>query len=195
MVTVSNLCQPFQLFFFHTYTSISQSLIFGNFLSATILASWLTSISCTRLSQPWCQDVLSEITLDLFGGLSVLDHFYYRKLVIFDHHLYLLNNASKLLLGPEHELHERMGKVFNNAMLLFFLVVCFDLNCGWFAPHLLFERVVSKRSNRDGCGSGSRCNAGDGFSSKSDKDDCNNDSVVQSDLEKALVYRVEKQLL
>ena len=60
---------------------------------ATMIVNWLKCTACTRLSQPWYQDILSTITLDLVGSVSVLRHYFYGDLALCNGHLYLLANA------------------------------------------------------------------------------------------------------
>lgn len=60
-----------------------------------------------------------------------------------------------------------MGEIIRNAMLLFSLSACVDLNCSWFIPNLLFERVVIKTLFADTFGSGNNDDNNDDDGSKS----------------------------
>lgn len=95
-----------------------------------MIISWLKCTSYVGLSQPWCQNVLLTITLDLVGNVSVLRHYFYDDLALCNSYLYLLTNAVQLVLASMNQLRLRIAKVFISAVSLFFFAVYIDKNCG-----------------------------------------------------------------
>lgn len=103
---------------------------------------WLKYSLYLRLSKPWCQDVLSDVTLDLVGCISVLSHFYYGNLTFCHRHICLLTNALQLELTYDPQLCKRIEELLRNAMSLLSLAGYMNLNYDWFILKLLFERVA-----------------------------------------------------
>lgn len=101
-----------------------------NLSLATMVVSWLKCISCTGLSEPWYQDVLLIITLDLVGGVFVLRHYFYSDLALCNGHLYRLANAVQLALALMDQLHVQIAEVFKSAVFLFSFAACVDQNSG-----------------------------------------------------------------
>ncbi len=104
--------------------------------STTNVDDWLKYLSCLGLGKLWCQDILSDVTLDLVGCVSVLGHFYYEDQTFCHRHLCLLTNTLQLEPSPDLQLCGRMRELFRNGMSLSSLAACVDSNRGWFIPNL-----------------------------------------------------------
>lgn len=162
-----------------------QSSKTNNLSLATMVISWLKCTLCTVLSQPWYQNILPTITLDLVGSVSVLGYYFHGNLALCNSYLYLLANAIQLAPAPIDQLHVQIAEIFKSAEFLSSLAACVDKNRGWFELSLLFKRVVFSQSDCDGSENNSRSNKGNGGGK----------SKIESDVKKRCVYRKDKELL
>lgn len=152
---------------------------------AIIVISWLKCISCIELSQPYCRNVLSTITFDLVSGVSILGHYFYCDLALFNYYLYLLANIIQLAPVLIDQLRTRIAEIFKSAVFLVSLTTCIDKNFSWFALSLLFEKVVFLQSD-------SNCSRGN---SESNKGNSGSENKVEFVVKKNYIYRKDKKLL